>query len=117
MSGDLDMLQSFDVFRASDSALLPRDICEGCVCWRVFSTCRLVQVEDWEADRLTRDGGGYEGYTECILWRNCCPILFFDFIGVKLPVLKNDEELSSESGEPNESIKRRLSCKSLKSDG
>lgn len=48
-NGMLDMLKMFDVFRASESQILPRDMCEGCV---------------------------------------CCPILFFDFIGIKLPDLK-----------------------------
>lgn len=87
MSGQLDMFQSFDVFLASDSQLLPRDLCEGCVCWREYSTCRQVQVEDWEDDAVMRGGGGYKGYKDCIAWRNCCPILFFDFIGIKLPEL------------------------------
>ena len=85
--GRLDEAKSATVFRAADSATLPRDMCEGCVCWREASTCRQVQVEDWEADAQTRGGGGYETYPDCIVWRNCCPILFFDHIGVPLPKL------------------------------
>ena len=90
-SGSLDMFQSFDVFRASESAKLPRSICEECICWRDFGTCVQVQVDDWEADQQQREGGGYEDMSDCLVSRNCCPILFFDFIGVKLPVLQGEE--------------------------
>lgn len=93
MRGELDMLQAFDVFRASESKDLPRDMCEGCVCWREFGTCTQVQVEDWQKDALMRSGGRYEDYPagNCIVSRNCCPVLFFDFIGVKLPELEKAE--------------------------
>lgn len=94
MSGQIDLLKSFDVFLASDTQLLPRDLCEGCVCWREFSTCCQVQVEDWEEDAELRQSGDYEGFNCCIVWRNCCPILFFDFIGVKLPELNTVAEAS-----------------------
>jgi hypothetical protein len=92
-SGELDMLQGFDVFRASESQHIPRDVCEGCVCWRVWGTCVQVQVEDWEADAESERGEGYEGIpkSHCLTWRNCCPILFFDFIGKKLPELETSE--------------------------
>lgn len=77
-SGCLSLLQAFDVFRASESAQLPRDICNDCICWRVFGTCRQVQVLNLQKTNK------YSG--EC--YTNCCPILFFDFIGVKLPELE-----------------------------
>jgi hypothetical protein len=86
--GQLGLLEGFDVFAASDVAALGREFCEQCVCWRVFGTCVTVQVEDWEEDALTKQGGGYEGVSFCTVYRNCCPVLFFDFIGVKLPVLE-----------------------------
>lgn len=95
MSGQLDLLKSFDVFRASESQNLPRDVCEGCVCWREFGTCVQVHVDDWELDAQQRqawDGEGYKGINDCLVARNCCPILFFDFIGVKLPELKGDDQ-------------------------
>jgi hypothetical protein len=93
-SGELDMLQGFDVFRASESQHIPRDVCEGCVCWRVWGTCVQVQVEDLEEDaRIKQDEEGYEDIpkSECLVFRNCCPILFFDFIGKKLPELVTTE--------------------------
>jgi len=93
-SGQLDMLQAFDVFRASESSQLPRDVCAGCVCWREHGTCVQVQVDDWEEDALLRSGwdaDAYKGITDCLVCRNCCPILFFDFIGVKLPELEAAE--------------------------
>jgi hypothetical protein len=91
MSGTLDMLQGFEVFRASLSASIPRDMCEHCICWRLFGTCTQVQVEDYEGDALARGNGGYEGMNDCVVFKNCCPVLFFDFIGVKLPILKDEE--------------------------
>jgi hypothetical protein len=89
-SGTLELLKAFDVFRAAETERLPRDVCEGCVCWREFGTCVQVQVEDWEEDAACRKNEeGYEDFGgHCICTRNCCPILFFDFIGVKLPVLE-----------------------------
>jgi hypothetical protein len=91
--GEMDMLQSFDVFRASLSQTIPRDVCESCVCWREYGTCVQVQVENWEADAQTDRGEGYEGIpkSHCLTWCNCCPILFFDFIGIKLPELVTPE--------------------------
>lgn len=86
-SGQLDLLQAFDVFRACETRILPREVCEGCACWRLHGTCTQVQVEDWELDARMRSGGEYKGYTDCIVWRNCCPILFFDFIRLSLPEL------------------------------
>lgn len=90
-SGDLDLFQSVDVLRASLSSSLPRSMCEGCVCWREHGTCCQVQVEAWDLDAQHRQGwdaDGYEGIEDCLVCHNCCPILFFDFIGVKLPELK-----------------------------
>ena len=90
VSGTLDLLQSFDVFRAADTATLPRATCESCIVWRESGCCTQVQVEDWEADRQHRaveNGKGYEGMTDCLVSRNCCPILFFDFIKLQLPPL------------------------------
>lgn len=86
-SGELTDLQSADVFRASQSSLLSRETCEGCVCWREFGTCTQVQVEDLEKDKLIKAGGGYENVPECVVFRNCCPVLFFDFIGITLSTL------------------------------
>lgn len=76
------MLQYFDVFRASESRTLPRETCEGCVCWRELGTCRQVQVMNLHFTAVN----GSE------TWTNCCPILFFDFIKVVLPKLENAEE-------------------------
>ena len=94
MNGTLTMLQGFDVFRASESSQLPRDICEQCVCWRVWGTCRQVQVDDYDMDRRMRESYTPEELKElrnkCLCERNCCPILFFDFICIKLPVLETD---------------------------
>lgn len=90
-SGTLDLLHGFDVFRACESSNLPRDVCEGCVCWREFGTCAQVQVNDFEADaRNRKQHAKFWGGTlpdGCLVDRNCCPILFFDFIGRPLPVL------------------------------
>jgi hypothetical protein len=93
-SGELDMLQGFDVFRASESKHIPRDVCEGCVCWRVWGRCVQVQVEDYELDEIMKSDERLEGYdlkAECRTFKNCCPILFFDFIGKKLPELDTVE--------------------------
>lgn len=92
-SGEIDMLQGFDVFRASESRNIPRDVCEGCVCWRVWGKCVQVQVEDYEADsQMKQNEYGYEEFKgQCLVYRNCCPILFFDFIGKKLPELETTE--------------------------
>lgn len=90
-SGELSIREGFDVFRASDLECIPRDVCESCVCWREFGTCHMVQVEDWELDRKNKAGCGYEGIYFCTVHRNCCPILFFDFIGVKLTELQEIE--------------------------
>lgn len=79
-SGEVPLDKALFVFEASDSEILPRDICEDCVCWRVYDTCLQVQVSDYEEDR--------ESNTVDHCFRNCCPILFFDFIGYKLPVLE-----------------------------
>jgi hypothetical protein len=94
VNGQLTMLQGFDVFRASESSRLPRSMCESCVCWRMAGTCAQVQVEDFEADRQARSNGGYEDVSGCIVDANCCPILFFDFIGRPLPklVVPDDED-------------------------
>lgn len=92
MEGRLDMLQGFDVFRASDSSKLPRDVCEGCVVWRENGCCAQVQVDDWIEDAQHKRVGGYEGMeADCLVSRNCCPILFFDFIGATLPRLEFEE--------------------------
>lgn len=86
--GALTMMQGFDVFRASESSALPRDMCKGCVCWREFGTCTQVQVNDYEADaQMRRQHKGSELPTGCMVERNCCPILFFSFIGHPLPIL------------------------------
>ena len=91
-SGVLDMMQAFDVFRASLSTNLPRSMCEGCVCWRVFGTCCQVQVEDHEEDKAHRESYAHVAMpTGCLAFANCCPILFFDFIGQPLPELVSDE--------------------------
>lgn len=89
-SGELTLEQGFDVFRAADVETLPRDMCESCICWREHETCALVQVEDYESDREIKAETPrlYDGITECVCYRNCCPILFFDFLGVKLPKLE-----------------------------
>lgn len=86
--GELDLMQGFDVFRASLSYTLPRDMCEDCVCWREYDTCKQVQVDDFESTKLS-----IEWNPDCTVQKNCCPILFFDFIGVKLPELKTADEL------------------------
>ena len=90
-SGSLDILQGLDVFRATCSENIPRSMCEGCVCWREFGTCAQVQVNDFENDaRMRRQHAAFRGGTlpdGCLIDRNCCPILFFDFIGRPLPVL------------------------------
>lgn len=95
-SDDLDLFQSANVLRASLSSSLPRSMCEGCVCWRLYATCHKVQVEDWAGDAEMRDGDP-EGYKRiesdsCVSWHNCCPILFFDFIGIKLPELQTPKQ-------------------------
>jgi hypothetical protein len=92
-SGSLDLLQGFDVFRASLSQTLPREVCESCACWRLSSTCRLVQVDDWESDAADRSGDNYKDFpkSECLSKQNCCPVLFFDFIGRTLPPLVVNE--------------------------
>lgn len=72
------MIQYFDVFRASESGGIPRETCEGCVCWRELGTCRQVQVLNLKTSSVH----GTEA------WANCCPVLFFDFIGIKLPELE-----------------------------
>lgn len=74
-SGELTGQQAADVLRASLTLNLPRETCEGCVCWREHSTCLQVQVEHME-------------YKHGEAWHNCCPVLFFDFIGIPLPELK-----------------------------
>ncbi len=84
--GYLDIMQSFDVFRAAVSKNLPRDICEMCPCWVNYSYCTQVMVDDWES---TRQQTGWDKDKDgCHVWQLCCPILFFDFIGVELPVLE-----------------------------
>lgn len=92
--GELTLEQGFDVFRASDVGTLPRDMCESCICWREHGTCHLVQVEDYESDReeKAKIAHLYDGITECVCYRNCCPILFFDFLGIKLPKLEKAAE-------------------------
>lgn len=101
--GTMDLLQSFDVFRATESAALPRATCEGCIVWRDRGCCAQVQVEDWEEDARCRESDP-EGYkdigADCLTFRNCCPILFFDYIGIPLPVLKMD--LDDEPGTKNQ---------------
>lgn len=86
-NGELDLMQGFDVFRASLSSTLPRDTCEACVCWREYGTCNQVQVMDCED--TARSIESY-GNLNCAVWKNCCPILFFDFVGVKLPKLMEE---------------------------
>lgn len=88
--GTLTILQGLYVLRASLTSSLPRETCERCVCWRVYGTCKQVQVDDLEGDALDRASS--EGYSdipksECMSAFNCCPILFFDFIGIALPTL------------------------------
>lgn len=94
-SGVLNLLQGFDVFRAAESSRLPRAVCEGCVCWREFGTCVQVQVNDLERDAIVRkqhgDFWGGPLPNGCLVDRNCCPILFFDFIGRPMPVLAAGE--------------------------
>ena len=91
-SGVLNLMEGFDVFRACESHNLPRDMCEGCVCWREFGTCVQVQVNDFEADaEMRHQNAGYDVIPGCLVDRNCCPILFFDFIKCKLPALKRKE--------------------------
>ena len=87
--GELTLEQGFDVFRASAATAIPRDVCESCVCWREFGTCSLVQVEDFEADRVEK-ANPLDVYpdADCVAFRNCCPVMFFDFVGIKLPELE-----------------------------
>ena len=88
-TGELTMTKGFDVFRASASTAIPRDVCESCVCWREYGTCSLVQVEDFVADRIEK-ANQLNVYpdADCVAWRNCCPVMFFDFVGIKLPELE-----------------------------
>lgn len=94
--GVLDLIHGFDVFRACESRNLPRDVCEGCVCWREFGSCTQVQVNDFEDDAIMREShiaqfpGAEPLPVDCLVDRNCCPILFFDFIGRPLPVLDTE---------------------------
>lgn len=93
--GVLTLEQSFDVFRASASAQLPRSVCEGCICWRLIGSCRQVQVDDHEEDRTHRETYAADKLPSgCLCFINCCPILFFDFIGIALPSLNPEEEYS-----------------------
>lgn len=88
-SGVLTIEQGLYVLAASFEQQLPREICEGCVCWREFGTCRLVQVSDYEGDRRDAEQSDANEIERCREnnWFNCCPILFFDFIGIPLPEL------------------------------
>ena len=99
-SGTLSLLQGFDVFRACETSNLPRSMCDGCVCWREFGTCVQVQVNDFEADAEMREShAAFYGVTlpsGCLIDRNCCPILFFDFIGRPLPVLNTEANATNE---------------------
>ncbi|MFA6930979.1 MAG: hypothetical protein WCT05_11690 [Lentisphaeria bacterium] len=80
--GTLDLWQGMNLEKATLcgdgewSYFLRENFCKGCVCWRETSTCRSVLVED---------------VTQQHTWRCCCPVLFFDFIGRKLPVLDVSE--------------------------
>lgn len=90
-SGDIDLVQMCEVKRASLTQLLERETCKECVCWREYSTCCQVQVVDLEeTNRLIMNSPKCDSE----LIKSCtnhCPILFFDFIGVKLPVLELNE--------------------------
>ena len=56
---------------------IPRETCENCVCWREMSTCVQVQIGSPPPKKSNRGGFAH----------NCCPILFFDLIGITLPRL------------------------------
>ncbi len=76
--GTLDLWQGMNVEKATSCGggsrydFLTENFCKECVCWREAGTCRRVLVED---------------VTKPFTWHCCCPILFFDFIGRKLPEL------------------------------
>jgi len=72
------ILQRATFYGSEKHDFLTENFCRECVCWREAGTCRQVLVQ-----YLTYRGGG--------AWHCCCPILFFDFIGRKLPELKVTE--------------------------
>lgn len=82
-SGEIDMWQMMNVQRATFCGggekhdFLTENFCRECVCWREAGTCRQVLVQD---------------VTQLNSWHCCCPILFFDFIGCKLPGLVVTEQ-------------------------
>lgn len=79
--GWIDLVQYMNLQRATmyggeNYHLLADNFCRECICWRVAGTCRQVLVQD---------------VTQRNAWRCCCPILFYDFIGRKLPELAATE--------------------------
>ena len=61
---------------------IPRETCEDCVCWRETATCVQVQLNSPPPPKSCR----------APLAHNCCPILFFDHIGITLPRLNASED-------------------------
>lgn len=81
--GWIDLVQYMNLQRATFYGsekydFLTENFCRDCICWREAGTCRRVLVQ-----YITYRGDA---------WHCCCPILFFDFIGIKLPELVVSEQ-------------------------